>query len=629
MNTTPSTNLGSLPDHVLLGVVEQLDTARDVSHLAASCRATQAAMRREGWRSWALTRFPSYRLPAEAAADWRAVVDRLTYLDRCWERRGLSFCYFRENRGDQQGRGGQQNLRRRYGGGQSVPFASVLDVCLTSSSSGSRQQDELLACGTGEDLQVRWRTLGDKSRDTWRSLAGKDAGYSEGTGDVTAVSTIERGAKAELAVGRANGDVQLLSAAFDDSFGQPTRMLLPVDDKELNLGRSMGQRAVMWTEWQPESKILASCRSTLLTLYNLSSTDVSEKELKPMLYYDVSQDAAADSRGYASMVHCVKFLSSDTVACGVSWSSEPLQWGKIRPTGIELSPPPKRARFDGCKSAVPSRATKHTVWAIEPVGTTGNLLLSAWRDGSYRLLDMRTPSDHDAAYRDTFQPYNPSSALLAYGMQRFVAAAAMEPVVRIFDFRFPKPYYHSDALPCFGQRPYPRPWRGAHGYQEPAVDGSEPTSSRRCDDDAGTRCIWHETSRNPYWRPDATLYYTKNKREEACSLAKTSDLADSFYIGTRGAFIEAQLSLAEDARGEEADTHAAPKGWTAELSKGESLVIGETCISLCEGEGWQTARPMPTVRLRRHANQPEGPQAGSRLDGRWLSKSEPREVELV
>lgn len=72
-----------------------------------------------------------------------------------------------------------------------------------------------------------------------------------------------------------------------------------------------------------------------------------------------------------------------------------------------------------------------------------------------RLLDMRTPSDHDATYRDPFQPYNPSNALLVYGTQRFVAAGATEPAVRIFDFRYPKPYYHSDALPCSGYQPTP------------------------------------------------------------------------------------------------------------------------------------------------------------------------------
>lgn len=375
---TPPTNLGSLPDHVFIDIVEHIDTARDVSHLSASCRDTQAAMHREGWRAWARTRFPSHRMPmGGTAVDWRAAADRLTYLDRCWERRGLRFCYFRE---DRRQRDAGQNRARWHRGEQSVAFKSVLDVCLTSSGS---QQDELLACGTGEDIRVRWRTGGDKSQDTWRTLAGKEAGYSAGKGDVTAVSTIERGDKPELVVGRANGDIQLLSAAFDDSFGQPARTLLHVDETNQKLGRSLGQRAVTWTEWQPESRIMATCRSTLLTLYDLSSADGSEKELKPMMYYDVSQDAA-DSGGYVPMMHCVKFMSGDTIACGMSWSNEPLRWGKIRPTGIELSPPPKHRHIKGGVPRLPSSTTKHTVWAIEPVGAQGNLLLSAWRDGSYR-----------------------------------------------------------------------------------------------------------------------------------------------------------------------------------------------------------------------------------------------------
>ena len=75
-------------------------------------------------------------------------------------------------------------------------------------------------------------------------LAGKEAGYSAGKGDVTAVSTIERGDKPELVVGRANGDIQLLSAAFDDSFGQPARTLLHVDETNQKLGRSLGSLLV-------------------------------------------------------------------------------------------------------------------------------------------------------------------------------------------------------------------------------------------------------------------------------------------------------------------------------------------------------------------------------------------------
>ncbi|KAJ6442057.1 F-box domain-containing protein [Purpureocillium lavendulum] len=631
MNST-STNLGSLPDHLFLDIVEHLDTARDVSSLGASCHATQATVLHDGWKAFARRRFPSLRVPTSSSVDWRAAVDRMAYLDRCWEQRGFRFSYFREGRGQ---RGGRQNQRTRHGGQQSVAFQTVVDACLISSSSSL--QEELLACGTGEDLRVRWRsTPNDKSKDIWRTLPGKEAGYSPGTGDVTALSAIERDAQPEVIVGRANGDVQLLSAAFDDSFGKATRTLLPVDEAKVNLGRSPGQRAVTWTEWRSDSRLLASCRSSLLTLYDVSSADASGSELEPMAYYDVSE--GPDDRGYISIVHCAKFMGRDTIACGISGSSEPLRWGKIRPSGLELTSPKYLHLDDGLSDASLSKA-KRTVWAIEPLGGLRNedLLLIDMRAQEQanmhgaRLLDMRTPSRHDAIYRDPFQPYNSSNSLLVYGSERFIGAAATESAVRIFDFRYPKPYFHSDALPCSEHLPTPRPWKSGDSWSEASVNGAPTTLPRRCDYGKGTVCAWHATSRNTTWRPDATLFFSQDVHERAGSLAKSSDLAESFYIGARGAFIEADLTLAGDSKSHEPKVRKAPDGWKVEAGglARQSLAMAETGVSLYHGEGWQGVDPMATVRLYRWSDVPLEPKTGSRLDVRWKSQTPSGEQNCV
>lgn len=365
-------NLGSLPDHLLLDVVEYLDTARDVSHLGSSSHRTHNLIHHDGWKTFVRTRFPSLTVPSSDWARWGSVADRLTYLDRCWEKRAFMFSYFQEA-AQKRERGFRQWQRPRHG--QSVKFQSVVDAQLVSST-----QDEMLACGAGEDLFVQWRRTDDTSPGTWRSLLGRETGYAAGTGDVTAVSAIERDSQPEVVVGRANGDVQLLSAADDDSFGQPVKRLLPLDHGEVNPRSSPGQLAITWTEWHPQTQMIARCRSSLLALYNLSSQ--GEAELKPMVYYNASK---GEREGDAPLVLCAKFMGNDTIACGIGGSSEPLRWGKIRPTGLELSP---ATYYDDGKACDAFTAPRGTVRAIEPVGgaKSENLLLSAWDDGSYRLV---------------------------------------------------------------------------------------------------------------------------------------------------------------------------------------------------------------------------------------------------
>ncbi|POR31501.1 Uncharacterized protein TPAR_08300 [Tolypocladium paradoxum] len=587
-------NLGSLPDHLLLDVVEYLDTARDVAHLGSSSRRTYNLIHHDGWKTFVRTRFPSLTVPSSDSARWAPVADRLTYLDRSWEKRGFMFSYFQEATQKRE-RGCRHGQRPRHG--QSVKFQSVVDAQLASST-----QDEMLACGAGEDLFVRWRATDGKSPGTWRSLLGRETGYAAGTGDVTAVSAIERDGRPEAIVGRANGDVQLLSAADDDSFGRPVKRLLPLDHGEVNPRSSPGQLAVTWTEWQPQTQMIARCRSSLLALYNLSSQD--EGELKPMVYYNASKD---ERGGDASLVLCAKFMGSDAIACGIGGSSEPLRWGRIRPTGLELSP---ATYCDDGTAYDAFTAPRGTVRAMEPVGgaKNQNLLLSAWDDGSYRLLDMRTPSSHDAVYRDRFQPYHAGSSLLVYGTERFVAGGNREPVLRLFDFRFPKPYFHFNALPCSDQSPGPEPPEVAQARSDgrqrnrSALPAQEPPwPSGRCDFASAGLCSWHAQSRRPSWRPDATMYLSADNRGPVFSLAKASDLSGSLYCGLRGQVVEATLALAGDVTQETA-RRTAPPGWTA--TGGErapsDVTIMETGISRCHSEGWVGTDPMASVALYNH-----------------------------
>jgi hypothetical protein len=369
-------SLESLPDELILDIVQHLDTARDVAHLGGTSKHAHAVINQSGWRSFVRAKFPSMNIPSGALTGWNAVADRLTYLDRCWDSRGLSLTVYGEK---SPARAKRREFTRSR---QSVNFHTVIDATTLSST-----QEEMLAYGAGENLVFRRKETNGKGQDRWSKLGGRETGYAAGTGDVTAISIIQRQQFPEVVVGRATGDLQLLSAG-DETLSNAPQQFLPTHDnsnqsKTPSTRKSPGQRAVSWTEWQPDGKLLASCRSSILTLYNLSDTE--ETTLKPVLFYDVSKDSPADE---ISLLRSVKFMSQDVVACGLGGSSEPLRWAKIRPTGIEFFNAAKKSKISDTGDAGTSTersAEKTTVRSIQPVTAMNeNLLLSAWDDGSHR-----------------------------------------------------------------------------------------------------------------------------------------------------------------------------------------------------------------------------------------------------
>lgn len=371
------TSLECLSDDLLLDITERLDTARDLAHFeATSRRARNLVHHNGGWRNFVRTSFPSLTIPSNGSTNWASVADRLTYLDRCWSKRGLYLTFIDEMPSYSGG-----NRRRRMQS-QSVMFQSVMDAKLLSSL-----QEELLVYGAGENLLFRQRPTTHENTDSWRTLEGKDMNYLAGHGDVTAVSIIERGAAPEIVVGRANGDLQLLSAANDDTFGKPTQILDPYNADEgkpspVPARASPGHKAISWTEWQHQSRMLATAKSSGLSLYNLDGTE--EERLSPMLYYDISERGAVDE---SSLLRSIKFMSKDVIVCALGGSRQPLQWAKIRPTGLEFfnAAPNSQALRDIELGPASRPNDKTTVRAIAPVGAgNDHLILSAWDDGSHR-----------------------------------------------------------------------------------------------------------------------------------------------------------------------------------------------------------------------------------------------------
>ncbi|KAK7220907.1 hypothetical protein V2G26_008910 [Clonostachys chloroleuca] len=623
LNIKPTSGLESLPDDLLLDITEKFTTARDLASFGSTSRHLHSFTREAGWRTFCRSSFsPVFDITAGRISRqrWDEVANRLTYLDRCWERRAFSIYKYHEIK-----KSGRGRSRRGFSGVQSVSFHPVLDARVLANTS-SKDEQELAVWGVGEDLITKLKPLYSADQESWFRLEGRESGYSGGFGDVTAVTALDRSQSPEVVVGRANGDLKVIAAAGEE-FGAVSQSLTPyqgaVDPKTdtSSRRRSPARVAISWTDWQPQTNILASCRHSSITLHDLSNKE--DEELDPMCHYDLSQDCPSDEMPF---VRSAKFLGKDIIACGLGGTRQPLRWGRITPTGLEFFDAVQDSSdyshlTDIARSGMPE---KTTVRAIEPVGYghSESLLLSAWEDGTYRLNDIRTSSPYDAMYRDRWSVYEPGSSLLVYGTQRFIAGSNMSESLVFFDFRNPKPYNHTSALPCSTDAPHPTPPGRSN---EPAA--SVPVYDKCCPL-LGQSCSWHSKATQDYWRPDAILHFGQSRYDRVHALAKASNLSGSFYCGVDGYVLEVNLKLAEDMEPSSSSSSkpSAPAGWQSYRPR-DKISLMETGVGRMRGRDWeQLDLELPQLWHQRKPGHGKGahnpkPVKGSRLDSIYYDPS--------
>jgi len=129
---------------------------------------------------------------------------------------------------------------------------------------------------------------------------------------------------------------------------------------------------------------------------------------------------------------------------------------------------------------------------------------------------------------------------MTYGTERFVTGGGEGPTVKIFDFRWPKNYYHTSGLHCLPYSPFPSPHQP---FLKKPTDGF--LGRARCDYLQSLGCHWHELSKRLYYRPNAKYFLSGSLRSlrnsSVWSLARGSDVSPNFYIGISGGVIEATL----------------------------------------------------------------------------------------
>ncbi|TPX18869.1 uncharacterized protein E0L32_011421 [Thyridium curvatum] len=570
-------SLDSLPDDLLFPILHGLDTAGDVARVSASCRRVRKFVQDEGWRIFARTRFPSLDLPTSTGFGWDRISDSLTWQSRCWDRRSISFQFYEPPQEERPvDRRGRQRPRR---GPPRRPYQPVLDAHFDLETG-----EELVAWGAGESLVARRRARARDSQTStsvWKSWDGQAAGHTPGTDDVKALKIVPcpgaRHGELALLTGRETGDL-VLHSAEEGNFGEVLANFVTnvSEDADNNPERkSAASGGIQSLDLRKNQNRLAVAVNKGIFLYDLPQDETSE--VTPTAFLDLRDHVA---EGDSVLLQRAKWIADDTLALAFKSRSTPLRCLQITPSGFELT-------------AVTSDTSVHicptSIEPVSPPSSSGSpcssLLLSAWRDGTCRLRDLRTPSaPSDAVYRDAVSVWpafdtvyqdnvNPGpafEALLPFGTERFAAGGLSGSTVKIFDFRrtADKAYHHTAGLPCprgptaAMTPPYPAPHQPffarapAPGPRDRALTpdgGAWPCRPRE-----GRRCLWHHLSRDVYYRPNCSLFWSHLAPPPTAArgeggvwcLARASDLSPNFYVGVQGAVVEASLRDVETGAGD-------------------------------------------------------------------------------
>jgi hypothetical protein len=531
----------SLPDDVWLLIFGFLETARDLSHLSQADRRLHELVELEGWRIFARTRFDS--LDTSGAAQqlsWKQAVNSFTWQSRHWDRRSLHFSLLRN----------PEIAGRNPGRGRGARGPCQTTVAASYTATG----DEFAIFGVGENLVARRRRrVSGENQTSWSELQGRSLGLRPGADDIKAVALIEHvghDGKVAFLEGRETGSLTLRSIQADD-FGSVIASLNPQHSTSRMTGGSTDANPSQDTintidvSFDGAESYVAATTNDGIHFYALGP-GLSAK-VGPVAYYDMRRHAFQEDQ---TQLRAAKWMGSpQNLAIAVkNGTRHTLRYLASTPTGLIDSLPDKFANFEHHLSAGEGKICEYSLtpfrMSASQAGT--DLLLSAWRDGTCRLQDIRTPSAFDQTYQDLINPYDRLEVLMSYGTERFVGGGLDDTTIKIFDFRWPKQYYHTSALPCTSDKPYPAPCQSHQPLPELArlrIDQSRVS----CHAPHNRLCRWHELSRDLYYRPNADIFLSKSLlkrrggRGGIWSLAKPADFAPHFYIGISGGIVEASL----------------------------------------------------------------------------------------
>ena len=320
--STMSAKLATLPPEILAQIVTHIETARAVHRLSLTCKRLHAFVENDGFRVFAQTRFPYVCFPStHNSSFWRDATHGLTTLARNWDRK--AFLGWRINPVS----GSSLENRRHKTRTQTMGFVPVIDSYEAWYGGDWSSREEIVAWGSGADLVVRTRTMGNKARDAWKAAAPEnlsdfnvhqhryewtvyhETGVREGKDDITSLNLLPQDSVDEteqVIIGRASGGLIHVSLSKGTSGHQVHSVFStegrPVRSATTNLG---------------SRDLLAACLSdAVIALYPISRLNNRVASIAKTTVIPPGQSG----RTWTS-----QFLSNDRLAVGYGTSQQPIR----------------------------------------------------------------------------------------------------------------------------------------------------------------------------------------------------------------------------------------------------------------------------------------------------------------
>ncbi len=546
--------LDTLPIGVLRSIFQHLNTAQSLGRLARTSKTLKDIVEHHGWNAFVRAHFGYLDVPP---GNWKSVAKRLTWQTRAWERRALLLSSLvspkklasqsSRGRGPRGGRGG-----RSARPAQTFPPSVFVDA---SSHMKGKNEEELVAWGIGEDVVVRWRELrySAPKKEKWTKVIGQQSGFKAGQDDVSALALIkdaEIGKTQMMLVGRASGYLQLVSTHHTD-LGRTIAWLQPESTKEEASG---GQNDIQHIHVQAPQHSAAVATKDSVLFYPIPEQWPDPEDLdldeggNPAEYilHPAERCDMKTMEGSSSFrqIRQVSHMQSGDVALALSGTAEPLRFLTRTPAGTVVTNAAKMQASSRCAdSYIYTDRQLQTSRCILPLDTasipggSAHTILSSYDDGTVRLQDMRTPAAVDTIYQDHFELTTATGPLLADGTQRFIAGSARTSVIKIFDYRWTKSYYYTDAMPCgstpLGPAPKPLAW----------VAPPPDIRRERCCDMSGRECARHALAKTDLYRPNCNIFLPNiyQQASPVYSLARASSTSPNIYAGLSGELVTMSL----------------------------------------------------------------------------------------
>lgn len=456
-----------LPAELLSHIYSLLPDPRSVRELSLSNKQMHDFVKKEGWKVFTETHFPSMVGDIPQDVDYSQVARDLSDLSRSWDRRALTaFEVAPHSRdpclGRKADRPGVTNGTTHRGArlmGQTMGFQPMIDSQEEIRGGEWTRRTEFLVWGAGSSIGFRLRNIGTGSFyqesedlvDEYGSASQFNyhvpVGAIDGRDDITDLKLFSRShvvqryndrvAEGDYSiralVGTAAGNLNIHDITMPEGRGhERDQKILPLITQSTTLNVPEPKPSIRSVTIAPSQKVcVAGSNDSTITLFRTDTTESS-----------VSPETTMNINPKYDNIWSTCFLSDECLAIGTGPSSSPMQTYQITPTGIE--PTPTRVWLsDGSlyDSKLDIKRSKGRVSCIQPLpsafrcgGSPGQLFLTGNLDGSIRLHDMRSNSGTEQSFSDPIEQ-SAVYSMLTKGREGIVAGNASHSMIKFFDLR--------------------------------------------------------------------------------------------------------------------------------------------------------------------------------------------------